>query len=57
MGTHKNRFTPQLRDVAGLDLRDETMYFRGLFDLVWQIHELPGDHPIRDDAQRLLGET
>jgi small GTP-binding protein len=50
-GTAKEAFTPQLQTLVNIDFTLTELYFRKLFDMIWQIFDLPFDHPLLEKLQ------
>ncbi len=53
-GKGKTSFPPQIAKLVWGDFTTDTTYFQSLFDLIWQMHDLPAIHPLREEAQKRL---
>ena len=50
-GTSKTAFTPQLQKLVSIDFRDPDYYFRRIFDMIWQLYDLPFDNSLLEELQ------
>jgi hypothetical protein len=50
-GAAHEAFPPQLQKLVSIDFRQDQLYFPRLWVMIWQLYQLPFDHPLLEELQ------
>ncbi len=53
-GNAETSFTPQLQPLVCIDFREESLYFRKLFDMIWRMYDLSFENPLLEELRESM---